>query len=99
VTSPAWYARRARKSTIGFRFYLKCRQAGLTAGYVDLSQLGFIRPGAAGDPGRQRLKARSLAAIWRNYQAGGATHLVAVGAIGSRRSPPRAAGRVPRRPC
>ena len=26
------------KSTIGFRFYMKCLKAGLTAGYVDLSQ-------------------------------------------------------------
>ena len=71
------------KSTIGFRFYMKCLKAGLTAGYVDLSQIGFIQPAGAGDPDNQRLKARNLAAIWRNYQAAGATHLVAVGAIGN----------------
>lgn len=71
------------KSTIGFRLYLKCLNAGLTAGYVDLRQIGFMEPAGAGDPDNQRLKARNLAAIWRNYQAAGATHLVAVGAIGS----------------
>ena len=70
------------KSTIGFRFYMKCLKAGLTAGYVDLRQIGCIQAAGAGDPGNQRLKARNLAAIWRNYQAAGATHLVAVGAIG-----------------
>jgi hypothetical protein len=35
------------------------REAGLAAGYVDLGQIGFIRPAAAGDPGSQRLKARN----------------------------------------
>jgi adenylylsulfate kinase-like enzyme len=71
------------KSTIGFLSYQRCLQAGLTAGYVDLGQIGFVRPADAGDPGHQRLKARNLAAIWRNYRAAGATHLVATGRIGS----------------
>jgi adenylylsulfate kinase-like enzyme len=80
ITGPAGVG----KSTIGFRFYLKCLNAGLTAGYVDLSQIGFVRPAAAADPGGQRLTARNLAAIWRNYRAAGATHLVATGTIASR---------------
>ena len=71
------------KSTIGFRFYLRCLSAGLTTGYVDLSQIGFLRPCAEGDPGCQRLKARNLAAVWRNYRAAGVTHLVATGIIAS----------------
>ena len=79
ITGPAGVG----KSTIGFRFYLQCLNAGLTAGYVDLNQIGFLQPAAAGDPGRQRLKARNLAAIWRNYQAVGATHLIATGVIAS----------------
>jgi hypothetical protein len=69
------------KSTIGFRFYMKCLNAGLTAGYVDLSQIGFVRPAHEHDPDNQRLKARNLAAIWRNYLAAGATHLVVTGTI------------------
>jgi hypothetical protein len=32
------------KSTIGFRFYPTCLSAGLTAGYVDLGQIGFLQP-------------------------------------------------------
>jgi adenylylsulfate kinase-like enzyme len=71
------------KSTTGFCFYLKCLSAGLTAGYVDLAQVGFLRPAAAADPGGHRLKARNLAAIWRNYRAAGATHLVVTGMIAS----------------
>ena len=83
------------KSTTGFRFYLKCLSAGLTAGYVDLGQIGFLQPPAADDPGNQRLKARNLAAIWRNYQAAGATHLVATGMITSQADLRLYAGELP----
>lgn len=72
------------KSTIGFRFYLQCLTAGLTAGYIDLDQIGFVCPAGATDAERHRLKARNLAVMWRNYRAAGATHLVATGPIGSR---------------
>ena len=30
------------KSTIGFQLYLRCVRAGLTAGYIDLDQIGFL---------------------------------------------------------
>lgn len=71
------------KSTIGFHLYLRCLRDGLTAGYVDLDQIGFVRPGPASDPGRHRLKAANLAAMWRTYHAAGATHLIAAGPAGS----------------
>jgi adenylylsulfate kinase-like enzyme len=67
------------KSTIGFSFYLRCLQSGLSAGYLDLDQLGFLRP--LTDDDARRLKARNLAAIWRNFRAAGATHLIATGPI------------------
>ena len=79
ITGPAGVG----KSTIGFRFYRQCLSAGLTAGYVDLGQIGLLGPAVAGDTGNQRLKARNLAAIWRNYRDVGATHLVATGTITS----------------
>jgi hypothetical protein len=69
------------KSTIGFQLYQRCVRAGLTAGYIDLDQIGFLRPRPAGDPRSHRLKARNLAAIWRTYHAAGATHLVLSGPI------------------
>jgi DNA polymerase III delta prime subunit len=38
----------------------------------------------AGSAGHHRLKAGNLAAVWHNYRAAGATHLVATGPIGGR---------------
>ncbi len=67
------------KSTIGFQLYLQYLHDGLTAGYVDLDQIGFVRPAPTADPGRHRLKAANLAAIWRTYHAAGARHLIATG--------------------
>jgi broad-specificity NMP kinase len=71
------------KSTIGFELYLRYVRDGLTAGYVDLDQIAFIRPGSDTDPGRHRLKAGNLAAMWRTYRAAGATHLIATGPLDS----------------
>jgi hypothetical protein len=69
------------KSTIGFQLYLRCLKTGLTAGYIDLDQIGFLTPPADRDPGNHRLKAANLAAIWRTYHAAGASHLVMTGPI------------------
>lgn len=71
------------KSTIGFQLYLRYLNDGRTAGYVDLDQIGFVRPGPDDDPGRHRLKAGNLAAMWRTYHAAGARHLVATGPLES----------------
>jgi predicted ABC-type ATPase len=71
------------KSAIGFQVCVTGLQAGLTTGYVDLDQIGFITPALDDDPGNHRLKASNLAAIWRNYHALGARHLVAVGPVES----------------
>ena len=71
------------KSTIGFQLYRRYLHDGRTAGYVDLDQIGFIRPGPDDDPGRHRLKAGNLAAMWRTYHAAGARHLIATGPIES----------------
>lgn len=71
------------KSTIGFRLLVRYVNDGLTAGYIDLDQIGFVRPGPDGDPGRHRLKAANLAAMWRTYHAAGARHLIATGPIES----------------
>jgi hypothetical protein len=55
----------------------------LTAGYVDLDQIGFISPARPDDPGNHQVKAWNLAAMWRNYHAAGATHLITAGPIES----------------
>jgi molybdopterin-guanine dinucleotide biosynthesis protein len=69
------------KSTAGYRLFRRCLHDGLTAGYVDLDQIGFVRPGDGHDPGRHQLKAGNLAAIWRTYHAAGARHLIATGPV------------------
>jgi adenylylsulfate kinase-like enzyme len=71
------------KSTIGFQAYLRWLREGRTAGYIDVGQIGFLRPAPADDPGCHRLKAANLAAMWQNYRAAGATHLIATGRIES----------------
>ena len=69
------------KSTVGFQLFVSCLNAGLAASYVDLDQIGFVRPPHPGDADSHRLKARNLAAIWQNYQGAGATHLIATGPV------------------
>jgi len=71
------------KSTIGFQLYRRYLHGGRTAGYVDLDQIGFIQPSPDGDPGRHRLKAGNLAAMWRTYHAADARQLVATGPVDS----------------
>lgn len=71
------------KSTIGFQLLVRYVNDGLMAGYIDLDQIGFARPGPDGDPGRHRLKAGKLAAMWRTYHRAGARHLIATGPIES----------------
>ncbi len=72
------------KSTIGFRVYVNLVTGQLGAGYVDLEQVGFIKPAPADALQVHRLRARNLAAIWQNYRAEGATHLVATGPVEDR---------------
>jgi hypothetical protein len=71
------------KSTIGYQLYLRCLAAGHTAGYLDLDQIGFLRPGSSGSPRNHELKARNLAGIWPTYHAAGASHLVLSGPVDS----------------
>jgi hypothetical protein len=65
------------KSTIGFQLYQlyqRCLRAGLTAGYIDLDQIGFLVPRPDDDPRNHGLKAVNLAGTWQTYHAAGATH-------------------------
>ncbi|HEY2505597.1 MAG TPA: hypothetical protein VGI58_03705 [Streptosporangiaceae bacterium] len=92
ITGPAGVG----KSTSGFQAYLATLQAGRTAGYVDLDQIGFVRtPQIASGARNHELKARNLAAIWRNYRDAGATHLVATGPIEDEAAFRRYAGQLP----
>jgi adenylylsulfate kinase-like enzyme len=63
------------KSTIGFRAYLKVLGSGRRAAYIDVEQLGFCST-APGDP---ELRARNLAALWRNFYDAGARLAIVTG--------------------
>jgi hypothetical protein len=74
--------RPAGLSAVGYEVYRQLRLAGMRAAYLDLEQVGFLRPPRAADPGGHRFKAANLAAVWRTFRASGADCLVAVGSAG-----------------
>ncbi|MFG1678766.1 adenylyl-sulfate kinase [Nonomuraea sp. NPDC049269] len=67
------------KSTVGYEVFTQIVQTGVRAAYVDLSQIGALRPAADDDPDGHRLKARNLAALWAGYGAAGARCLIVSG--------------------
>lgn len=71
--------RPAGLSAVAFQVYRLLRLDGTRAAYLDLEQVGFLRPASADDPGNHRLKAANLASVWRTFRASGAECLVAVG--------------------
>jgi hypothetical protein len=72
------------KSTVGYEVALSSRRAGHITGFVDLQQIGFLRPAPGPDPDNHRLKAANLAAVWQNFHAYGASRLVVVGSVEQR---------------
>ena len=73
--------RPAGLSAVGYQVYRQLRLAGSRAAYLDLEQVGFLRPAGAADPGNHRFKAANLASVWRTFRASGADCLVAVGSV------------------
>jgi adenylylsulfate kinase-like enzyme len=65
------------KSTVGFHLYLRALQAGLTAAYLDIEQIGFCGP----VPADHTVKARNMASVWRTYRESGARALLITGPI------------------
>ncbi len=71
------------KSTIGWQVYEQAARAGLHTAFVDLQQIGFLRPPEPADPHGHKLRAGNLAVLWRNVRAAGARQLVIVGSLES----------------
>jgi hypothetical protein len=69
--------REGSRSMVGWQLYRQLRLSGTRAAYVDLDQLGFLRPFDPADPGNRGLQAANLAAVWRTFRAAGAECLVA----------------------
>ncbi|MDX6237905.1 MAG: hypothetical protein QOG10_2720 [Kribbellaceae bacterium] len=72
------------KSTIGFQIFLEIMGAGVAAAYIDLEQVGFLRPVPADDPDNHRVKVRNLSASWQTFRASGARCLIVVGSVDDR---------------
>ena len=73
--------RPAGLSAVGYQVYRQLRLAGSRAAYLDLEQVGFLRPAGVADPGNHRFMAANLASVWRTFRASGADCLVAVGSV------------------
>ncbi|MEO3891509.1 hypothetical protein [Nonomuraea sp. B5E05] len=63
------------KSTVGYEIFRQIHETGVRAAYVDVKQIGALRPRMDG----HGLKARNLAAVWSGYRAMGARCLVVSG--------------------
>jgi hypothetical protein len=85
----------ADKSAAAFDVYLRKLRAGVAAAYLDLDQIGFMRPVPADDPGGHRLKARNLADLWRTFHAAGVRCLILSGPVPDKRAAARYAGALP----
>lgn len=72
------------KSAVGFQIFTRQLGTGSATAFIDLDQVGFIAPAVIDESIKHQLKAANLAAVWSNYAASGATHLVVVGPAGSR---------------
>ncbi|RKN35166.1 AAA family ATPase [Streptomyces hoynatensis] len=69
------------KSTVGWQVHTELgRRLGRTA-YLDLAQVGFLRPAPPDDREGHRLKAANLAALWPRFLAAGARCLVLSGPV------------------
>jgi hypothetical protein len=76
------------KTTVAWELFVQLARVGVPAGYVDIDQLGMCyapptpwhwAPEPADDPGRHRLKARTLDAVVANFADAGARCVVVPG--------------------
>ena len=76
------------KTTVTWELFLQLVRDGVSTGFVDIDQLGMCyaaptptnwAPEPADDPGRHRLKARTLNAVVPNFQRAGASCMVVPG--------------------
>ena len=72
------------KSTVGYDLFTQVRTGGVKAAYVDLGQIGFLRPAPVDDPGNHRLKAANLGVMWPVFREHGARCLIVSGPVDDR---------------
>jgi hypothetical protein len=69
------------KSTVGWEVFVRAWRDGRRVSFIDLQQIGFLKPVLLDDPDNHRLKAHNLAALWSRMRADGAELLVMVGTV------------------
>jgi broad-specificity NMP kinase len=78
------------KTTVAWELFVQLAAEGVATGYVDIDQLGMCyapptpqhwAPEPTDDPGRHRLKARTLDAVVANFRGAGARRVVVSGVI------------------
>lgn len=67
------------KSTVGWELFQSALGSGASAAFIDLDQIGFVRPVSPDVPGRHRRRASLVASMWAAYGDAGARYLVVVG--------------------
>ena len=75
-----WGAPGVGKTTVGWEIWTEFTATGLTAGYVDIDQLGMSVPASPEDPERYGLKVDNLAAVMPHFRGAGAQLVVVSGA-------------------
>jgi hypothetical protein len=68
------------KSVVGWSLFGRARARAVT-GFVDLAQVGFLRPAPEDDADQHRFKAANVAALWSTFHAWGSHALVVNGAV------------------
>src|SRR5262249_49512209 len=78
------------KTTVTWELFVQLAREGVPAGYVDIDQLGMCygpptplqwAPEPTDDPGRHRLKARTLDAVVANFRDAGARCVLVPGVV------------------
>ncbi|MFC0622679.1 hypothetical protein [Kribbella deserti] len=67
------------KSSVGFEIFQSLLGSGVPTAYLDLEQIGFMRP--VPGPAGHRIKARNLADLWQSFRKAGAERLVVAGPV------------------
>lgn len=75
-------ARASGKSTVGWEVFQRLVGAGVRTLFLDLRQLGFVEPSAAGDPSNHAVRATNLGAL---LQLSDASAAVVTGAVETER--------------
>lgn len=71
------------KTTVAWRVFDLCTDAGDDPALIDLDFMGAAWPAPSDDPYQTRLKATNVAAVWGNFRAAGSRRLLLAGVVES----------------